>query len=159
MQIITVLSSAMDMARRNFTRGEQSMLIDIFNGMALTPGILGQHLTVQIEDSFYLYPGQYEEKWGVNRLEMYDKIKALSALDAIFLELWAVGFWALGDGSLLDSYLSGKTNLAVRLTEIMTRLETSAEMLEKTKGSFKSAAVAEAREIVKEASEILGGMI
>jgi len=162
MQIITVISQACDMARRKFTRGEQSMLIDIFNGTALTPGILGQHLAAQIEDSFRLYPGIYEEKWGVNEKEMIDKIKIISLdpVSAVFLELWAVGFWAVNqDAGDLENYLSGKLTLSTRIEELIGMLDSISERLEQTKNSFKSAAVAEARSEAEKAKEILEGMI
>lgn len=161
MQIISIITQAMDMARRKFTRGEQSMLIDIFNGTALTPGILGQHLTAQIEDSFADIPGEYEQKWGVNRQEMVDKIVSLDPASAIFLELWAFGFWAIntGQAGALESYLDGRLNLERRITDVIARLDGVSESLEKTKGAFKSAAVAQAREVVEEAREILEGML
>lgn len=158
MQIITVISQAMDMSRRKFTRGEQSMLIDIFNGTLLTPGILGRHLIAQVEDSFALYPGVYEEKWGVEKSAMIEKCRALNPTEAALCELWAVGFWALGVDAL-ESYLDGRLNLAVRITDVIARLDSAAERLEKTKGAFKSAAVAEAREVVKGARRILEGML
>lgn len=159
MQIITVITQAMDMARRKFTRGEQSMLIDIFNGTALTPGILGQHLIADVEDSFDDMPGEYEEKWGVNRQEMVDKINALSPLDAIFLELWANSFWHLDKPEALSGYLAGTLNLNTHMQGIIARLDTAEDLLERTKNAFKSGQVAEAREIIKEAREIILGII
>lgn len=159
MQIITVITQAMDMARRKFSRGEQLMLIDIFNGTALTPGILGQHLIAQVEDSFALYPGMYEEKWEVDQKQMLEKIVSLTPWETIFLELWAVGFWALGKEDALDAYVAGRINLSIRLTDVIARLDSVSEMLEKTKSAFKSAAIAEARDIVEESSGILSGMI
>ena len=161
MQIITVISRSCDTARRNFSRGEQSMLIDIFNGTILTPGILGRHLTAQVEDSFTLYPGVYEGKWGVSRDEMMKKIDSLSPLDAIFLELWAVGFWALNtsDAGEFPDYLSGKLNFASRIEDIARQLDTVCGRLEKTRSSFKSAAVAEARQEIEQAVVDLRSLI
>lgn len=161
MQIITVLSQVMDMARRKFTRGEQSMLIDIFNGTILTPGILGQHLTAEVEDSFNLYPGVYEEKWGVDQKEMVDKIISLDPLTAAFLELWVVGFWAvnISESSQLEDYLSGKLNLSVRIEDIIQQLQKVCDKLEQTKSAFKSASVAESRTQTEKAAYTLRLML
>ena len=161
MQIITVISRSCDTARRNFSRGEQSMLIDIFNGTILTPGILGRHLTAEVEDSFDLYSGVYEEKWGVSRDEMMKKIDSLSPLDAIFLELWAVGFWALNTSEYaeLDDYLSGKLNFAARIMDIVTRLDSVCNRLEKTRADFKPAAIAAERQEIEQIIDILKNLI
>jgi hypothetical protein len=160
---ISTITQAMDTARRKFTRGEQLMLIDIFNSTMLTPGILGQHLTAQIEDSFALYPGQYEEKWEVNQKEMMEKIVSLTPADAIFLELWAVGYWAVADpistGETLENYVQGKFNLESRLREVIEKLEMVGEKLEQTKSAFKSATIAEARKSIEEVSSILSNLL
>ena len=161
MQIITVITQAADMARHKFTRGEQSMLIDIFNGTALTAGILGQHLTAQVEDSFNLYPGMYEEKWGINQKEMIDKIISLDPLSAIFLELWAVSFWAINtsEPGQLEDYLSGKLNLSVRIEDIIQQLQDVSDRLEQTRSAFKSATIAEARASVNKITDTLRLML
>lgn len=152
---LSVITQACDQARRKFTRGEQAMLIDIFNGSLLTPGILGQHLIAQVEDSFALYPQVYEAKWGVTQTEMMDKTISLDPVAAAFVELWAVGFWALNTGAAgeLEEYLSGKLNLGLYLSAAIEQLAEAGDRLEKTKGAFKSAAVAEAREQVERARE------
>lgn len=162
MMFLSVITQAMDMARRKFTRGEQSMLIDIFNGTALTPGILGQHLIAQVEDSFADIPGEYEQKWEVNRQEMVDKIVSLDPVSAAFLELWAVGFWALQGGDvppLLEDYIAGRIDLARTLGNVLARLDASSERLEGTKSSFKSPVIADVRSVIDVAADILKGMI
>ena len=157
---LSVLSQAMDAARRKFSRGEQSMLIDIFNGTALTPGILGQHLAVQVEDSFDLYPGVYEEKWGADKKEMLVKIGGLSPLESALVELWAVGFWAInGEGITLESYLLGKIDISTRLAGALALLQIAGDRLERTKSAFKSAAVAEVRAEISAVAELLEGLI
>lgn len=152
---LSVITQACDQARRKFTRGEQSMLIDIFNSSVLTPGILGQHLISQI-----VLPSTPEfmsrgEKWGVTQTEILEKIISLDPVSAAFLELWAVGFWALNTGASgdLEDYTSGKLNLDLYLTAAIEQLREAGDRLEKTKGAFKSAAVAEAREQVERARE------
>lgn len=157
MQIITVLTQAMEGARRKFSRGEQGMLIDIFNGTALTAGFLGQHLGAQVEDSFILYPGMYEEKWGVKKTDMLEKIASLSPLEAALVELWAVGFWALGTGEEggLEAYLTGKISMYHLFVNLISEMERGSAMLEKTKTAFRSASVGEARQIIATAIEQL----
>lgn len=158
MQIITIISQAMDIARKKFTRGEQQMLIDIYNGTMLMPHLLGQLLIGQAEDSFRLYPGVYEEKWGVDQKEMIDKIISLDPMSAALVELWAVAFWGTGEGQLED-YLAGKTNQAMRLQEAVEHLETAIEKMEQSKSAFQSATIAQARAEAEKTKEILEGMI
>jgi len=75
-----------------FTAGELSFLICIYNGTILGPA-LGQILIAQVEDSFTIYPDMHEEKWGVTRDEIVDKIKSLTTFQAACLEIWANSFW------------------------------------------------------------------
>lgn len=160
---LSTISQIMDMTHRKFTRGEQMMLIDIFNGTMLTPGILGQHLIAQVEESFALYPGMYEEKWKVTRQEMVDKIVSLTPLEAAFLELWAVGFWAVADPISsredLENYIQGKFNLESRVRDEISILEAVGDQLEKTKSSFKSATIAESRKSIEEVTAILKNLL
>lgn len=158
MQILTILTEAGNIARRGLSRGEQSMLIDVFNGTMLTSETLGQHLIVQVEDSFSHYPGIYEEKWGIDREDMLRKINRLTRLGAAMLELWIFSFWAI-KGASMEAYIDCKTNLSIHMKEIITRLEAVSESLEKTKGAFKSASVAKSRETIEEAASLLGGML
>ncbi len=155
----SVITQACDQARRKFSRGEQSMLIDIFNGTILTPGLLGQHLIAQVEDSFDLYPGTYEEKWGASRQEMIDKIISLAPVSAAFLELWAVGFWALNQNpGDLKNYLAGKLSLDQKISAVVSSLRSSIDRLEKTKGSFKSPVIGDVRSTLAASAEILAGL-
>ena len=160
---LSVITQAMDMARRKFTRGEQLMLIDIFNGTMLTPGILGQHLTAQVEDSFALYPGQYEEKWKVDRKEMVEKIVSLDPATSVFLELWAVGYWSVADpvssSGDIENYIQGKFSLESRAREIIKRLQSVSDRLEETKSAFKSSAVAESRKEIDDIAATLMNLL
>ena len=159
--MIRIITQACEEARRKFTQGEQSMLIDIYNGTMLTPGLLGQTLSAQVEDSFRLYPGIYEDKWGVEQKEMLEKIRALPRLSAAFLELWAVGFWTINtsEAGQLEDYIAGKINIAAKFEEIIQQLRDACEQLEKTKASFKSATIANARAEIKKAAEFLEMLI
>lgn len=146
MQILTIIAQAMDIARRKFSREEQTMLIGIFHAYntPIIPGLLGQHLLAGVEDSFRRYPGIHEEKWGIKKDEMVEKIKALDPISAALLELWAACFWCL-DARMLEPYLEGKLTLSTHIEGIIRSLE--------------SAAVAEEREVVENAQQILKRMI
>lgn len=92
--------------RGKFTRGELSMIADVMNGTAtLSMGMgrsAGQHITLNVADSFGLYPGQYEEQWGVVRDTLMEKIQALTSFQRVSLEFWAAQFWAASDLNALD---------------------------------------------------------
>jgi hypothetical protein len=53
---------------------------------------------LSIFDSFRLYPGSHEKKWGkhgeVNQAGMMAKINACTRIELIVLEIWAAGFWS-----------------------------------------------------------------
>jgi hypothetical protein len=155
-QIIDCISQAADIARRKFTAGEQSMLLDIFNGTFLTPGILGQHIIAQVEDSFRLYPGEYESKWSVDKTAMLEKINALDQCDSALMELWAVGFWQINPEAV-DDYLAGKLTLGSAYTAQLAALDFISDRLEKTKGSFKSGEIANCRTELDRVIEKLRG--
>ncbi len=147
MEIITVITHAMDISRKNLSINEQKMLIDIYKGVNLTPHLIGNALIVWVEDSFNLYPNYYEEKWGVKKEEMIEKIKALDSVSRALVELWASGFWAMSTNQPgeLDDYIKGKLNLANILNGIIKQLENISKSLLQTRSAFKSATVAESR--------------
>ncbi len=152
MQIIAIITQACDDARRKLNINEQKMLIDIYNGTMLTPRTLGCILLAQVEDSFALYTGHYEGKWGVEKEEMIEKIKSLSQLDAALIELWAIGFWALNTGAAgeIENYITSKLSLLDVMNNAAGRLSEASKLLEKTKSAFRSGQVAEARKIIDE---------
>ena len=63
--------------KEEFSAGELSMLLDIFNATALTPGIFGPHITAQVEDSFNEYPDMYEKKWSIDKKAMLKDRKSV----------------------------------------------------------------------------------
>ena len=100
---------------KKFSSGELFFLVDIYNSTILSSTSLGQTLTGQVEDSFALYPGMYEEKWKIAREETEEKIKALTCFQAACIEIWANGFWYGGPGGEnrdLNTYI--KTLLMMR---------------------------------------------
>jgi hypothetical protein len=82
--------------RGTFTRGELWMILDVMNGHAMNTfgqwATAGRHINISIQDSFALYPGMYEEKWGVDK-DLIDKLLNLSRWQCACLEIWVSGFW------------------------------------------------------------------
>lgn len=161
MQIISVISQACDIARRQLTKGEQSMLIDICNGTMLTPHLLGRHLFAEVEDSFVLYPDMYEKKWTVEKTSMLEKIKNLDTLSAALLELWAIGFWAINtsEPGQLEAYIAGRINISAQIENIIIAQRDICDRLETTRSAFKSAAIAKSRSDLEKISNVLSLMI
>ncbi len=156
-QAIMTLAQAMDAARRKLSRGEQLMLIDIYNGTILSPAHLGSGLLAQVADALADVPGQYEAKWSVDGEAMLQKIRSLSQLDAALIELWAAGYWQLHDTveDSLNAYLRGSLTIATHIESVVATLDDVSERLAKTRSAFKSATVAEARALVEQAAERL----
>ena len=85
-----------------FTQGELNFFIDIMNGtIALmagqASGLFGQHLPLSASDSFDLYPGMYEDKWGVKKDLVMAKLEGLTVFQLMAIELWSALFWAVPD--------------------------------------------------------------
>ncbi|RLC76939.1 MAG: hypothetical protein DRI61_12400, partial [Chloroflexi bacterium] len=74
-----------------FTAGELSLIIDVFNGTALTPGLAGQHIAINVADSIDL--DHTDQKWSVDKKTILKKLQNLTIFQAAVLEIWANGFW------------------------------------------------------------------
>ena len=74
-----------------FSRGELSLMIDVFNATALMPGLAGQHLDAQVADGIEL--DRLDEKWEIDGTALNNKIAALPIFARACLEIWANGFW------------------------------------------------------------------
>jgi len=74
-----------------FEHGELGLFLDAFNGMALTPGLAGQHLMPSVSDSITLYG--LDKNWKVPAASLIKKIKDLSLFQRAVIELWAHGYW------------------------------------------------------------------
>ena len=57
----------------------------------------GTFLVPNVIDSFALYPGVYEEKWGVTRKELTVNLCSLTLFERVAMELWAAYFWGSED--------------------------------------------------------------
>jgi len=83
-----------------FTAGQLKMFVDVMNGTFLTAGLAGQHMQANVEDSFALYPGMYEEKWDIDRTATEAALKELTAFQRAVLEIWVASFWLDPDQGL-----------------------------------------------------------
>jgi hypothetical protein len=140
------------------------MLLDIYNGTALDSVSIqnGAGLALSVSDSFDLYPGTYEEKWNTNKDTMIDKISGLTDWQCSCLTIWAVDFWRSGayqEEDAVNRYVTGKLSAATRMQDALKMLSRSVELMEKTKGAFKSPAIAEARSQAEKAGDILKEML
>ena len=88
-----------------FTNGELSMMIDVLNGTIIDEGSVKHVLKANIEDSFLLYPGMYQEKWGLDGSILIEKICILTNEARIWLTIWAREFWDIEDLDL-ESYIA-----------------------------------------------------
>jgi hypothetical protein len=96
--------------RGKFSIGELSMILDVLNGHGSLlafggSGLAGQYIVPNIEDSFRLDPGIYEEKWSINDPEGFvRRLSALTRVQGLCLEIWAAGFWEKYMDTTLDEY-------------------------------------------------------
>ena len=92
--------NTLDKLRGQFSRGELMLMIDVFNSTALTAMAAGQQLDIQVDDGMRL--DALDEKWGVDRNALNNKIADLTIFEAACLEIWANGFWYGGDPDKKD---------------------------------------------------------
>lgn len=150
--MLLALSQAMDIVRKVFTMNEQKLIIDAFNGVILTPQLLGQHIQSNVEETITLY--QYDMKWGVNKDDILNKISKLDMLERALVELWAVSFWAINEN--LENYLKGETTLQKHVYDIANNLLQTAKKLENSETIFKNTkTVEDIKDISRKVSNLL----
>lgn len=95
----TIFMATLAEIRGKFSLGELSMVLDVLNGHGTLlafggSGLAGQYIVPNIEDSFRLYPGQFEDKWGIDNPEDFvNRLNSLTRAQSLCLEIWAAGFW------------------------------------------------------------------
>ncbi len=151
-------------AEKKISTQELCMLLDIYNSALLTPELLNRDtLDSQVRDSFDLYPGVYEEKWGVKKEEVLAKIAQLTNWQAYCLQIWACDFWESGCYEEPDSiklYVQGKLNVEKKLIEAQKIIQEAEKLCEQFKGTgVKSKLIAQAQERCRVAKEELAKMI
>src|SRR5687768_2541734 len=63
--------------RGRFSNAEAKLILDALNGLLLTPGIAGQHLAIEVQDSITL--NSYHTKWDVNPERIMETIVGLTS--------------------------------------------------------------------------------
>lgn len=96
---------AIDDLRGKFTRGELMLMIDVCNGLWLTPMMAGQHMISQVSDGIAL--DGLDEKWEVDGKELNKKIADLTIFEAACLELWVQAFWQQDEHGNIEEYIAG----------------------------------------------------
>lgn len=157
--LFSLYDDTVEALKRSFAPGELLMILDVMNGTHLMGGLMGQQVGPNVEDSFSLYPGLYEDKWGVERAPLVEKLAGLDAWQRASLEVWASRFWqAVGVKPDLDprEYVAkGKHTAAGQLEALETTLGEAVDLMERTKHAFKSKTIEHAREKVEAARRAL----
>ena len=66
-------------------------MLDVCNGLVLTPGMAGQHLPADVSDGIAL--DSLADKWEIDGAALLAKLQALSIFQAHCLEVWCRAFW------------------------------------------------------------------
>jgi len=74
-----------------FTAQDLHLLLDVTNGLILSPGFAGQHILADVEDGITLARLDMHHK--VNSAELLKKIGALSIPERALIEIWLKGYW------------------------------------------------------------------
>lgn len=86
------------------TRQELSLIIDVFNAIALTNSLAGQHIIASVEDGCDLE--DLDKKWDIQKTDLLKKLNLLPIFSLSCLEIWASGFWYGGRSGSEDRDLS-----------------------------------------------------
>jgi len=77
--------------RGKFVEGELMLMIDVCNGLMLTPGLAGQHIIADVSDGCDL--DKLDQKLEIDKKTMIEKLESLPIFSLACLEVWACGFW------------------------------------------------------------------
>jgi hypothetical protein len=77
--------------RGKFERQELLLMLDVCNGLVLTPGMAGQHLPADVSDGIAL--DNLAHKWDIDGAAFIAKLRALSIFQLHCLEVWCRAFW------------------------------------------------------------------
>jgi hypothetical protein len=67
------------------------LMLDVCNGLVLTPGMAGQHLTADVSDGIAL--DSLAAKWEIDGPALLTRLQALSIFQLHCLEVWCRAFW------------------------------------------------------------------
>jgi len=77
--------------RGKFEEGELMLMVDVCNGLMLTPQLAGQQIIANVADGCDL--DGLDKKWKISKIELVEKLKSLPIFALACLEVWACGFW------------------------------------------------------------------
>lgn len=145
--------------RRQFSRGELAMCIDVSNALYLDPLSVAESLVVDVSDTFADMPGEYEEKWDIEKDAFLAKLHALSPFASAMLQIWASAYWYDRPGEDLpdlDTYIKSPPLPESEIVrQALGLLEHALELQAATKGAFKSRHIAESVTETKKAVSLL----
>ncbi len=80
------------------TPREMAFIADVKNpgfelDWQLGEAMVVQSLRISVEDSFRLYPGTYEQKWGIDREEMLNKLREMTDVQILDAARQVDAFW------------------------------------------------------------------
>ena len=87
-----------------FSREELLLMIDVNNGLWLTPRIAGQHMDAQVSDGIAL--DHLDEKWEIDGDALNKKVADLSIFEAACLEIWIMAFWEQEAPGDIEAYVA-----------------------------------------------------
>lgn len=151
-------TETMNGLKRKFTNGELCMMIDVSNGMYLDSRSVTFSLKADIEDSFADMPGEYEQKWNIDKKELLEKLEKLDGWEISCLQIWARDFWEAWDYEQENSilkYIKVAPTIMQDLAEISSCINKSVELQIKHKQAVKSKTAAIAREETEKARDII----
>lgn len=93
-----------------FEKNELLLMLDNMNGLILTPAIAGQHIVHNVLDGIAL--DGLDKKWNIDADTLKEKLKCLSDMQLIALELWCRAFWEVAyhsDNSNIEDYVKQLT--------------------------------------------------
>lgn len=89
-----------------FEKNELLLMLDNMNGLTLTPAIAGQHIVHNVLDGIAL--DGLDKKWNIDADTLKEKLKCLSEMQLIALELWCRAYWEVAyhsENACIDDYV------------------------------------------------------
>lgn len=147
--------------KRIYTPEELWMMLDVMNGTWLAGGLMGQHISASVADSFQLYPGTYEEEWKVDRQQLESRLAKCNPWQLAVLELYCARFWEFVSGSGGPAFDSkaytkpGAHSLQEQHNDAMKHLDEAIKKMEESRSAVKSKTIAIARTEAEKARGII----
>ena len=90
-----LLNYGFALARKKLTPKEAMLILDVMNGHLYTPSLSYMYaetgLITSVEDGCVLE--DLDKKWGIDKVQLIEKLKSLPGYARLALVDWAVGVW------------------------------------------------------------------